>query len=103
MKFDKMQGCGNDYVYVDVTQHMIQNPEEAARFVSDRHFGVGSDGLILIAKSNVADFLGKHEVPQLVLMQHAFPEEKIVLEQEVPVDETVPCGHRDAFLSSPHE
>ena len=56
MKFDKMQGCGNDYVYVDVTQHMIQNPEEAARFVSDRHFGVGSDGLILIAKSNVADF-----------------------------------------------
>lgn len=56
MKFTKMHGCGNDYVYVDVTKEMIPDPEETARFVSDRHFGIGSDGLILIAKSAVADF-----------------------------------------------
>lgn len=56
MKFTKMHGCGNDYVYVDCTQHMIENPEKVAIQVSDRHFGIGSDGLILICPSEVADF-----------------------------------------------
>lgn len=56
MKFTKMQGLGNDYVYVDCTSEMIENPEAVARYVSDRHFGVGSDGLILICSSEVADF-----------------------------------------------
>lgn len=56
MEFTKMHGCGNDYVYVDVTKNMIPDPEGTARFVSDRHFGIGSDGLILIAGSSVADF-----------------------------------------------
>ena len=56
MKFTKMHGCGNDYVYVDCTQEEIDNPEEAAIKVSDRHFGIGSDGLILIKKSDRADF-----------------------------------------------
>ena len=56
MRFTKMQGCGNDYVYVDVTKQMIPDPEKTAQFVSDRHFGIGSDGLILIASSEVADF-----------------------------------------------
>jgi len=56
MRFTKMQGCGNDYVYVDVTKQMIPDPERTAQFVSDRHFGIGSDGLILIASSEVADF-----------------------------------------------
>lgn len=56
MKFTKMQGAGNDYVYVDCTKAMIDNPSEVARFVSDRHFGIGSDGLILIRTSDVADF-----------------------------------------------
>ena len=55
MRFTKMQGCGNDYVYVDVTKQMIPDPEKTAQFVSDRHFGIGSDGLILIASSEVAD------------------------------------------------
>lgn len=56
MKFTKMHGCGNDYVYVDCTQNVIPNIEETAKYVSDRHFGIGSDGLILIKSSTVADF-----------------------------------------------
>ncbi|MDD5921799.1 MAG: diaminopimelate epimerase [Eubacteriales bacterium] len=56
MRFTKMQGAGNDYVYVDVTKKMIPNPEQTAIFISDRHFGIGSDGLILIAPSETADF-----------------------------------------------
>lgn len=56
MKFTKMQGIGNDYVYVDCTGKELKNPEETARFVSDRHFGIGSDGLILIKDSDAADF-----------------------------------------------
>ena len=44
MKFTKMQGIGNDYVYVDCTGKELKNPEETARFVSDRHFGIGADG-----------------------------------------------------------
>lgn len=56
MKFTKMQGAGNDYVYVDCTVEPIDNAEAVARFVSDRHFGIGSDGLVLIKKSDRADF-----------------------------------------------
>jgi len=56
MKFTKMHGCGNDYVYVDCTKEMIEDPEKTSVFVSDRHRGIGSDGLILIAPSDVADF-----------------------------------------------
>ncbi|MDD6039455.1 MAG: diaminopimelate epimerase [bacterium] len=56
MKFTKMQGCGNDYVYVNGFVEKIDNPEELSRIVSDRHFGIGSDGLILINPSKVADF-----------------------------------------------
>ena len=56
MKFTKMQGAGNDYVYVDCTKEMIANPSQAAIDVSDRHFGIGSDGLILIKPSDKADF-----------------------------------------------
>lgn len=56
MKFTKMQGCGNDYVYVDATRAAIADPKKTAVFVSDRHFGIGSDGLIMICKSDVADF-----------------------------------------------
>ena len=51
MKFTKMHGCGNDYVYVDCTNEMIENPSEVSKYVSDRHFGIGSDGLILICSS----------------------------------------------------
>ncbi len=56
MKFTKMQGIGNDYVYVNCFKEQIENPSQAAIKVSDRHFGVGSDGLILIKPSDVADF-----------------------------------------------
>ncbi len=56
MKFTKMQGCGNDYVYVDCTKELIEDIPETARKVSDRHFGIGSDGLILIRPSDKADF-----------------------------------------------
>jgi diaminopimelate epimerase len=57
MKFTKMQGCGNDYVYVDCTKTLIDNIRETAIKVSDRHFGIGSDGLILIRPSDKADFM----------------------------------------------
>lgn len=52
-----MQGCGNDYVYVDCTKHMIKDVPDTAVKVSDRHYGIGSDGLILIRPSEVADFM----------------------------------------------
>ena len=56
MKFTKMQGLGNDYVYVNCFREKIENPPEVAKYVSDRHFGIGSDGLIMINPSEVADF-----------------------------------------------
>lgn len=56
MKFTKMQGLGNDYVYVNCFEEKVENPSELAVKVSDRHFGIGSDGLILIRPSEVADF-----------------------------------------------
>lgn len=56
MKFTKMQGLGNDYVYVNGFEERIKNPSEMAVKVSNRNFGVGSDGLILINPSEKADF-----------------------------------------------
>lgn len=56
MRFTKMHGCGNDYIYVDCTDTMIEQPSKVAKLVSDRHFGIGSDGLILICSSEKADF-----------------------------------------------
>ena len=56
MKFTKMEGCGNDYVYVNGFEEKIDNPNEVAIAVSDRHFGISSDGLIIINPSEVADF-----------------------------------------------
>ena len=55
MKFTKMQGIGNDYVYVNCFEETVKNPAAVARYVSDRHFGIGSDGLILIKPSDIAD------------------------------------------------
>ena len=51
-----MQGIGNDYVYVNCLEEAVDNPASLARMVSDRHFGIGSDGLILIRPSAQADF-----------------------------------------------
>lgn len=56
MKFTKMEGLGNDYVYVNCFRETVSNPRELAIKVSDRHFGIGSDGLILIKPSEIADF-----------------------------------------------
>lgn len=53
--FTKMHGTGNDYVYVDLFQEKLENQAEAAKVVSDRHFGIGADGLICIAPSESAD------------------------------------------------
>jgi len=55
LKFTKMQGIGNDYVYVNCFEENIENPPELSIAISDRHFGVGSDGLIMIMPSPVAD------------------------------------------------
>lgn len=51
MVFTKMHGCGNDYIYIDCTKEFVENEEKAAIILSDRHFGVGGDGIILIKKA----------------------------------------------------
>ena len=56
MRFTKMQGAGNDYIYVNGFQENIKNPERLAIELSDRHFGVGSDGLVIILPSKRCDF-----------------------------------------------
>lgn len=56
MKFSKMHGAGNDYIYVNGFQEQIDNPEELSIKLSHRNFGIGSDGLIIILPSTVADF-----------------------------------------------
>jgi len=55
MKFTKMHGIGNDYVYVNCFEEVVKDPAKLVPIISDRHFGVGSDGLILILPSKVAD------------------------------------------------
>ena len=56
IKFTKMQAYGNDYVYIDAINQELKNLPALARFVSDRHFAIGSDGMVLICPSEVADF-----------------------------------------------
>ena len=56
MKFTKMHGCGNDYIYVNGIAEKIEDEVKTAQFVSDRHFGIGGDGMIVIKKSDIADF-----------------------------------------------
>ena len=56
MKFTKMHGIGNDYIYINMFEEKIDDVTAAAIFLSDRHFGIGSDGLVLIMPSEVADF-----------------------------------------------
>lgn len=56
MKFTKMQGIGNDYIYVNCFEEKVDDPERVSQIVSDRHFGIGGDGLVLIMSSDKADF-----------------------------------------------
>jgi diaminopimelate epimerase len=56
MKFTKMHGCGNDYVYINCFEEQVEQPEEMAIRVSDRHKGIGADGLVLIMPSDACDF-----------------------------------------------
>lgn len=56
MKFTKMHGCGNDYIYIDCFKETVANESELAVKLSDRHFGIGGDGIILIKKGMKADF-----------------------------------------------
>ncbi len=55
LKFVKMQGCGNDYIYLDCFDQQVNSPESLSIFLSDRHFGVGGDGVVMICRSDVAD------------------------------------------------
>ena len=55
LKFSKMHGTGNDYIYVNGFTQPLENPSELAIKLSDRHFAIGSDGLIIVAPSKVAD------------------------------------------------
>jgi diaminopimelate epimerase len=56
MKFEKMHAAGNDYIYVNLFEEKVENPEELSRRLSDRHFGVGGDGLVLIGPAEQGDF-----------------------------------------------
>jgi diaminopimelate epimerase len=56
LKFTKMHGIGNDYIYVNCFEEKISDPEKLSIFISDRHFGIGSDGLVMIMPSSIADF-----------------------------------------------
>ena len=56
MQFEKMQAAGNDYIYVNLFEERVDDPESLSRRISDRHFGVGSDGLVLIGPDDEADF-----------------------------------------------
>jgi len=55
LSFTKMHGCGNDYIYFNCFEQEIANPEQLSIAVSDRHFGIGGDGIVLICPSEVAD------------------------------------------------
>ncbi len=56
MKFTKMEGCGNDYIYINCFEETVTNPQQLAITMSERHFGVGADGIVLIMPSEEADF-----------------------------------------------
>lgn len=56
MKFTKMQGCGNDYIYINCLEENVEDESKAAIILSNRHFGIGADGIILIKKGTQADF-----------------------------------------------
>ena len=56
MNFTKMHGCGNDYIYVNLFEERVEDPKNTAIKVSDRHFGIGADGLVLIGPSEIAEF-----------------------------------------------
>lgn len=56
MRFTKMQGCGNDYIYIDGRSEKVEDKQELAIRLSDRHFGIGGDGVIFINPSEIADF-----------------------------------------------
>lgn len=55
LPFTKMHGCGNDYIYINCFEHPIENPERLSQAISDRRFGIGADGIVLICPSDVAD------------------------------------------------
>ena len=56
LSFTKMHGCGNDYIYINCFEEQVTHPEQLAIAMSDRHFGVGADGIVLILPSDEADF-----------------------------------------------
>ena len=56
MKFTKMHGTGNDYIYINGFENRVDNPSELSLRLSDRHKGIGSDGLVMILPSEVGDF-----------------------------------------------
>ncbi|WP_411747671.1 diaminopimelate epimerase, partial [Psychrobacillus psychrotolerans] len=53
--FTKMHGCGNDYIYINCFEHTIDDPSTLSQQISDRHFGIGGDGIVLICPSDEAD------------------------------------------------
>ena len=55
LEFVKMQGCGNDYIFIDCFENTVGAPASLARRLSDRHFGIGGDGVVLICPSERAD------------------------------------------------
>ena len=80
INFTKMHGIGNDYVYVDGFKETIPNPNAFSEFISDRHFGMGADGLVMILPSEIADFRMR------MLMQMALKVKCVVMQQDVLVN-----------------
>lgn len=71
LNFTKMQAYGNDYVYIETITQSIKNLNELSRKLSDRHFGIGSDGMILICPSNIADFRMRVLIPTALRLKCA--------------------------------
>ena len=70
MRFVKMQGLGNDYIYVNAMEEKVEHPEELAIKLSDRHFGIGADWLILVDSSSKADV----RMDMYLSLIHIFPQ-----------------------------
>ena len=108
IKFTKMQGAGNDYIYVNTLRHPIADPVRTSIKWSSCHTGIGSDGLVLIGKSTKADFSmrifnadGSFKFWGILLGKEELAEQEFArqVERLAPLAEQAPTGKRCAFFS----
>ena len=82
MKFTKMHGCGNDYVYVDGMKYQIPDESAAAKKLSDRHFSIGGDGLIIIKKGTKMHAKARNKNPFIIIYTLIFCYKHKVVSQQ---------------------